>query len=346
VKSIVRSIVATVLVVVATSSAFAQSWARSWEQKDIEFNPAGLEQMSMQSISCTGFWRTPTWSCTKIVVPIYLAKAQNGNRSALVLIGHGSGGLDKRNSDEAAFLASKGINAAVIDHWTPRGLSKVQLDFKAGRAKGGDSFNMTFDILAATSQFKAMPEWKDVKVGFMGGSMGGTAAIFVSRPFTKALVAEETGLVVKDVDAIVALYPGCVDRNVDDRYLPIPTLGITGSKDDDTLADVCVRHFEFMNQRGASAQFKILPGEYHNFDATYRVIYSRDAQNTANCENVRDGAFTTLLSNGKQYPANKEGYAAMRATCEIMGTWNGRIGERTGYDLFLAFFTEKLLNKP
>jgi dienelactone hydrolase len=55
-------------------------------------------------------------------VPAYFARVKGGDRHALVVILPGAGGLDKRHSDYANFLASNGINAVVLDPWRARGM--------------------------------------------------------------------------------------------------------------------------------------------------------------------------------------------------------------------------------
>ena len=108
------------------------------------FSREGLEPLSFVGRKCTGFYRTPSWKCEPITIPGYLRRAPDTN--ALVMISHGSQGLDKRHSDYAKQLADNGINSVVIGHWEARGLGQIQFDYDKARREGGDSPNQVLDV--------------------------------------------------------------------------------------------------------------------------------------------------------------------------------------------------------
>ena len=314
------------------------------QSQDETFRPAGLQRIDITSTTCTGFHRTPSFQCTPITVPAYLAKANTGDRNALVIVSHGSAGLDKRHSDYAHELAGNGINALVLGHWAARRLSKIQLDYADAREKGGTSLSQAIDVLAATSSFKLLPEWRDTRIGFIGESMGGTTAINVTRPYIEAIVRDELHLPVANVNVSIALYPGCAERNTIERFKNIPVLIVSAELDDDTPANTCVRYVDWMNQRGADAEIVILPGQHHDFDAPYKLGYWPRAQNPAKCVNLRDNGVITLESTGKQYPNTPAGGAAMYKDCFTYGVHSGHQGNpRTGYDVWIAYFKKHLL---
>jgi hypothetical protein len=110
-------------------------------QQDVDFKPTGLEQVSIASTSCTGFYKTPSFKCAPVNVPGYMARAKDGSHKALVIVSPGAGGLDMRHSDYARQLADSGMNALVLDHWAARGMQNADADYQKARAKGGDAVN-------------------------------------------------------------------------------------------------------------------------------------------------------------------------------------------------------------
>lgn len=211
------------LVITTTASAFAQG--------STEFNSQGLTRRDFRSVACTGFYGTASFKCLPISVPGHVATAIDGKHKALVFISHGSGGLDRRHGDYAHYLASRGFDAVVLDHWSARGVSKAHLDYNAARAKGADAQNMAIDALAAAAQLIQEESWKSTRFGFVGESMGGSAAINVTRPYIEKIVEDQLNLPVFGVPQIaasVALYPGCIDRNTAERFKTIPLLILQG----------------------------------------------------------------------------------------------------------------------
>lgn len=316
------------------------------QPQDTAFQPAGLKRITIASTTCTGFHRTPNFKCTPTDVPAYLARANTNDYKALVVISHGSQGLDKRHGDYARELAANGINALVLGHWEARGLNKIQHDYAGARDKGGTAQGQAIDALAASSYFKQLPEWQNTRLGFIGESMGGSTAINVTRPYIESIVADELNRPVANAAATVALYPGCVDRNTIERFKKIPVLIIAGELDDDTPADTCVRQVDWMNKRGGAAEIMILPGQHHDFDAPYKLGYWPRAQNPAKCTHMRDNGVITLESNGKKFPNTPDGTAAMYKDCYTYGLHSGNQGNpRTGYNVWMAYFKKHLLEQ-
>lgn len=312
--------------------------------QDHPFSREGMEALNFQGNRCTGGYGTPSMKCEPITIPVYLRRASNAN--ALVLISHGSQGLDKRHSDYAKQLTDNGINAVVIGHWEARGLGKIQDNYDAARRRGGDSPNQVLDVLAVGTQLQAKPEWAATKFGHMGESMGGTTAMNLTRPYLRRAFADLYGKQPLKFDALVALYAGCTERNTIEAFLPFPLLFLHGEDDDDTLATDCQKQVPWMNGRGGKAQITILPGQVHDFDAPYRWARWR-VENPAKCANLRDGDTFTLEINGAKYPGTQEGYAQMRKDCIAMtrtGVMSGNKGDpRTGYAEWTGFLASKLL---
>jgi dienelactone hydrolase len=337
-----RSITAAVLTVAFWTSASAQLLGSFGFGANV-FETKGLDGEKIPSQSCTGFYKTPGFKCEPVKVPVWFARAKDGNRGALVVIAPGAGGLDKRHSDYANYLAANGINAVVVDPWRARGMTASSGDVVAARSKGVDGINYATDALAIIANLRQQPEWKDAKFGYLGESLGGAAAMNVTRPFVGTMMAETNNVQLVNFDASVGLYPPCVDRAEVERFKKVPVLLVSGSDDTSSPAATCERQTEWMNKRGGNVTFKVLEGALHDWDAPYPER-QENAENGSACENVlADGKFK-LLSTGQEFPGTADGFAALKRTCFTRGFKAGNRGDaKLGYDIWLAFFKDRLL---
>jgi len=328
--------------ILAAASFAVPAHAQFWRGSSTEFDPQGLERLSFPSHSCTGFWRTPTFRCATITVPAYLARAKDGSRRALVILSGNAGGMDRRHGDYARHLADNNINAIVIDSFKARGhQGGVGANLNKYRDQGLNGFNMGIDALTAVSHFGRMPDWQNAKIGYLGESMGGAASINVTRPYIAAIVTQN-GLQVRDYDAVVALYPPCFERNVIERFKPIPFLLIQPEKDDVTLARQCKLQAEWMNGRGGSVTYVELAGEYHDYDAPW-PLKRLESDNPSECSFLNNGS-TYVLEDGREFPATEDGYRHLHQVCMKKGYMTGNRGNsRTGYEIWTGFFIERLL---
>lgn len=343
-KTILSTLTAPCLSVLLATSA--PVFAQVANQGSFDFNPSGLEQTAIPGSSCSGFFMTPSFKCDRINIPAYVARAKDGSRRALVILNGNSGGLDRRHNEYAHFLAENNINAVVLDSFKARGHSGgTGGDLTAGRAKGLDGFNMSIDALTAASELATRPEWGGTKFGYMGESMSGSSAINVTRPYIGQIVQQQSGK-LRNFDAVVASYPACIDRNAAEGFKKIPFLLIQPEKDDITLASDCKKQVEWMNARGGDARMVILDGEYHDHDGPWNLQHLK-AENTSRCASTRKGDKFVLEGSGKEFPATPDGYREMRDSCKSYGHMSGNRGTpRVGYDKWLVFFNEKLLNTP
>jgi hypothetical protein len=100
-----------------------------------------------------------------------------------------------------------------------------------------------------------------------------------------------------------------------------------------------------MNKRGGNATFKLLPDEYHDWDAPTKAVMT-DYVSSGKCENMFQGDKIVLLQTQKEFPTTPEGIKAMNAECRTRGYMMGhRANPQTGYDVWLDFFKQKLLSQ-
>jgi dienelactone hydrolase len=339
--ALMRARVAFLVLVAASTLAQAQLFGFGANV----FDAKGLDADKVPAQSCIGFYKTPSFKCEPIKIPVYFARTSDGNRRSLVVVAPGAGGLDKRHSDYAKYLADNGINAVVMDPWRARGMTANQGDIVAARGKGVDGINYATDALAIISNLRQQPEWQGARFGFLGESLGGNGALNVARPFVEAMTRETNGLPAAtslNFDASVSLYPACTDRAEVERFKNTPILLMSGSDDTHATAAACERHVEWMNARGGNVTFKVLDGALHDWDAPY-AERQENAENASACENVFANGKFTLLGTGQAYPGTADGFAALKRACFTRGFKAGNRGNaQMGYDSWLQFLKAQL----
>ena len=266
--------------------------------------------------------------------------------TTVVLISHGSQGVDSRMFDYVDALAGAGFAALVIDHWKPRGISETHNDYVASSAKGANEYNMAFDSHTAAAWLRQRGYRK---VGSIGESQGGASAIMIQQKFLIAAVERNMRRIyggsfeARPLDAVVGLYPYCGYRNAKrDAYASTPFLFVTGEVDDETPSRYCERHVGWMNARGGNARIVVLPGEGHSFDAPYRRKRSMFMPYYAHCDILLDETGITELNSGQKTPG--EDVAAAMARClrkdaYHTGSWKDRF---IAVPTWLGFFKENL----
>lgn len=279
--------------------------------------------------------------CTKLELTAYMfLPIAATNR--MVIISHGSQGVDARHFEYADSLTKAGMAAIVMDHWTPRGFGKVHHDFLANAAKGGNTDSMATDVLMAVDYLKkTYPDF--TKFGFIGESMGGSTAMVLDRNAFYRHVQYHAGAIVPSLDAIVALYAGCSYRSHDFGTRRIPFLFISGEKDGNTPAVQCVKYSDWMNQRGGNFKIVILSGEEHDFDAPYPRGYFPNPQHYAECAVYAERDTITFEKTGEKFPNTPIAYQDLMKRCLKRGTYGGYTKDRfVGVPYWIEHFKKNL----
>jgi dienelactone hydrolase len=301
--------------------------------------PALAENVSWQSIACFGV----PFTCNKLAAQGYLFATPHAKK--VVMISHGSQGIDSRMYDYVDSLQKEGFAALVINHWTPRGITITHEDYAAAGRKGGNEFNMASDSLTAADWLRNSRGYE--KVGSIGESQGGGAAVMMQQKFAHTLIERNVrrlyanSFQLKPVDAVVGMYGYCGYRNAKrDEYAATPFLFITGEVDDGTPSRYCERHVGWMNEHGGNARIIVLPGEGHSFDAPYKRRRSL-APHYAKCDVLIDDSGVSELNSGMKTPG--EDANAMMAKCVSTnyhsGYWKNRF---IGVPHWMAFFRKNL----
>ncbi len=313
------------------------------------FQSQQFEKTLVHSGQCTGAFGQPSWKCTAIDVPVWIKTPKAGalDRRAFVLVSHGSEGMTIRHNNYADQLIANGLSVAVIDHWSPRGVALAHLDFEKARISGGDPINMTIDALATGTMLRKRPEYADFKFGFMGQSMGASAAIWALKWFAYDAAAQVIGEKPKDFDALVGISAGFLQRIAKERFKDIPILFISGELDDDTPAAPMKELVTWMAPRGnPHAEIVVLPGEWHDFDGPYAWGYWPKAGSTSKCqvEVKPDEQVYESVETKKTYPLTSAGWVQFRNACATFGVHSGSLKgqQRLGFDLWTKFLIDRL----
>ena len=279
-------------------------------------------------------------SCSPLTVTGKFYKATG---DALVIVTHSSAGTDPRHYRYAEHIKSLGFSALVIDHWQSRGLADAQKNFVEVGKRGGNIHNMLIDVNWAMRHFQAKG-YK--KFGFIGESMGGGVAMALTKEEWQSTFRRVSGQEPVRLNAIVGLYGNCNERYSYDRFVSTPMLMITGDKDTNTPAKTCKDYMEdWAIPRGANMHFMSLPGQYHDFDADFKLFMSPSAQNPSRCIATVDLKTIRATLTDKTYPNTPDGWNVWKRDCleNNSNAMYGNTGDKqTGFKEWSAFFTRHL----
>lgn len=331
-KSIIKTILAAAFATL-TAAAAAQS-------KQIETAAGTAEAVTWPSLLCLN---QPQFHCQAMNGSGQLFRETGQNK--IVMISHGSQGVDARMYDYVKHLRKAGFAALIIDHWSPRGIGRSDADYVAAAAKGANEINMTSDSLTAADWLRGQGF---TKVGSIGESQGGQAVIgltqkweyeivdrFVSRIYSRQFKA-------RPLNAVIGMYGFCGFRNLNrDGYHNTPFLFITGEVDDETPSKYCEAYVPYMNERGGNASIVVLEGEGHSFDAPFKRQRNLFSPHYAKCNIVVEKDRVVELNTGDSIPGIDS--APMFAKCVSRiyhsGYWTNR---DVAVPTWISFFKQHL----
>lgn len=162
-------------------------------------------------------------------LPAKLSIPSNVSKPPVIIIAHGSGGVDERGKLYSKYLTSNGFATLEIDMWSARGLN--------GGLSRPKHVNETIpDILASIDYLKENKNINSNKIGLIGFSWGGVLSMLLSDSSYNA---------PSELKAMVANYPVCWAYNKVPGYNfnnlreNINTLIISGKKDFYDAPDDC-----------------------------------------------------------------------------------------------------------
>ena len=301
---------------------------------------AAAEKIEFPTVLCSG----QPIACTALTGRGHLFAAP-GDRK-VVLVSHGSQGIDGRMLDYVDALRGRGLAAFVIDHWGPRGIDVTHNDYAAAELRGGSGLNMAFDSLLAAEWLRDRRGFE--RFGSMGESQAGNAAILLDKKGIVDVVKRNAERLyarrveIPRLNAIVSLYGYCGVRRTQDVFNGAPFLFLTGADDDETPSRLCEQYVPWMNDRGGADTIVVLPGVGHSFDAPYKRT-SAYGEQFADCDLVMDASTVRDVRSGESRPASEANLQALMKRCHGKGFHTGYVGDRfVGVPHWLGFFEKNL----
>jgi dienelactone hydrolase len=178
-----------------------------------------------------------------------------GRFPAMVLV-HGTNGIGPNVDNWAQELVGMGVAAFVIDSFTGRGIPN-------GAAMM--AVTATVDAYRALEVLSKHPRIDPARIGIMGFSWGGEAALYSSLKRFHAMHASAGSVFA----AHVPFYAGCFRTYIDDTSTSNrPVRLFHGSADDWIPVAPCRAYVERLRRAGNDVQLTEYPGAHHAFDAT------------------------------------------------------------------------------
>jgi dienelactone hydrolase len=184
--------------------------------------------------------------------------AQGSRRLPLVILVHGSGGIEENITRWEKVFSSLGISTFAIDSFTGRGIASTVADqSKLGR------LNMVLDVYRSLAVLAADPRIDPNRIAVMGFSRGGQASLYASlKRFQK--MGNPSGI---DPAAYIALYAPCITTYIDDTEVSDHPIRIFHGKSDDWVEIApCRAYVERLERTAKDVEMTELPNTWHAFD--------------------------------------------------------------------------------
>ncbi|MFZ2076418.1 MAG: dienelactone hydrolase family protein [Xanthobacteraceae bacterium] len=187
-----------------------------------------------------------------------LKVAQGSGHFPLVILVHGSGGIEENAVVWERLFASLGISTFEIDSFTGRGIvSTVADQSQLGR------LNMILDLYRSLSILAAHPQVDPNRIAVMGFSRGGQAALYATlKRFQK--MWNPSGI---DPAAYIALYAPCITTYIGDTQVTDHPIRIFHGRSDDWVEIApCRAYFKRLKVTAKDVQMFEYPNTSHAFD--------------------------------------------------------------------------------
>ena len=184
--------------------------------------------------------------------------AQGSGRLPLVILVHGSGGIEENIAAWERVFASMGISTFAIDSFTGRGIvSTVADQSQLGR------LNMVLDLYRSLAVLAADPRIDPGRIAVMGFSRGGQATLYAAlKRFQKMWNPSRI-----DPAVYIALYAPCITTYIDDTAVTDHPIRIFHGKSDDWVEiSPCRAYFERLKRTAKDVQMTEFANTWHAYD--------------------------------------------------------------------------------
>jgi len=187
-----------------------------------------------------------------------LRVAQGSGRLPLVILVHGSGGIEENAAVWERLFASIGISTFAIDSFSGRGIvSTVADQSQLGR------LNMILDLYRSLAILAAHPQVDPNRIAVMGFSRGGQAVLYATlKRFQK--MWNPSGI---EPAAYIALYAPCITTYIGDTEVTDHPIRIFHGRSDDWVKIApCRAYFKRLRATSKDVEMTEYRNTWHAFD--------------------------------------------------------------------------------
>jgi dienelactone hydrolase len=181
-------------------------------------------------------------------------------RVPVVVLMHGSGGINARQERWVQELNAAGIATFDVDSFSGRGIQNTVADQAQLSTQA-----MMIDAFRALALLRAHPRVDSDRIAILGASKGGMAALYsATERFRKMYAPDGASFAVH-----VGLYAACnVAYREDDKVGKKPIRLFHGAADDWVLAAPCRDYVARLRKVGADVTLTEFDGAHHAYDTT------------------------------------------------------------------------------
>jgi dienelactone hydrolase len=250
-KQFVASVLATLAIAIAQPALVATTFS-----KDIA---PRIETIFIQTLTISDeqFLKGDSFGRPTIISGT-LRVAQGSGRLPLVILVHGSGGIEENAVIWERLFASLGISTFAIDSFAGRWIASTVADqSQLGR------LNMILDLYRSLAVLAADPRVDPNRIAVMGFSRGGQATLYAGlKRFQK--MWNPSGI---DPAAYIALYAPCIATYIGDTEVTDHPIRIFHGRSDDWVEIApCRAYFNRLKRTARDVQMTEYPNTWHAFD--------------------------------------------------------------------------------
>lgn len=228
-----------------------------------------------------------------------LPRTTDPAKVGVVILMHGSGGLNPAHDKWAHELNEIGVAALILDSFTGRGIVNTNTD-----QSQLDSISMTHDAYAALSKLATHPRIDPSRIAVMGFSKGAVPAVYSSNLRFRKLYGPSTA----EFAAHIGLYTPCnIAYNQDFQTTNRPIRLHHGLADDYVSIDPCRSYAKRLKEVGADVTLTEYADAHHAYDALHiaPLVPVPTSQTTRKCS-IKEGEQGTLLNAATGQPYSLE----------------------------------------